>query len=93
MSWNMNTKEPLTVKNAYDEPYEVPYPVAIFEGNNYDYLADLLWRIEAGETVGTELDLDWISAILKYGMLTCCNGRHVNDRLESLGYEKKGGGK
>lgn len=91
MRWNHETKESITATNINGEPYEIEYPVGIIEGNDYDYLWDLLSRIEIGETVGTESDLVWIGGMFKYGMLTCCEGRHVQDQLERLGYEKKGG--
>ena len=92
MRWNMETKEPITATNIHGEPYQIDYPVGIFEGNDFDYLEDLLGRLSTGEETGTEEDLDWIAGIFKYGMLTCCDGRHIEDQLKSLGYKKKGGG-
>jgi len=92
MRWNDETKEAITATNIHGEPYEIAYPVGIIEGNDYDYLNDLLYRVEVGEEVGTEADLWWIGGMFKYGLLTCCEGRHVQDQLKSLGYEKKGGG-
>lgn len=92
MRWNHETKEAITATNIHGEPYEIAYPVGIIEGNDYDYLNDLLYRVNDGEEVGTEADLHWLGGMFKYGLLTCCEGRHVQDQLESLGYEKKGGG-
>lgn len=91
MRWNHETKEAITLTNIHGEPYQAEYPIAIIEGNDYDYLYDLLCRVSDGEEVGTDADLDWIGGMMKYGLLTCCEGRHVVDRLEMLGYEKKGG--
>ena len=87
----MDTKEPITATNVKGEPYQIEYPVAVVEGNDLDYLQDLLYRLFDGEDVGTEADLDWIHHMLKYGLITCCKGIHTEARLESLGYEKKGG--
>jgi len=91
MRWNHETKEPITLTNIHGEPYELEYPIAIIEGNDYDYLYDLLCRVSDGEEFGTDDDLDWIAGMMKYGLLTCCEGRHIVGRLEMLGYEKKGG--
>jgi hypothetical protein len=92
MRWNHETKEAITATNIHGEPYEIAYPVGVIEGNDYDYLENLLDRLMSEDEVGTEADLDWIAGMFKYGLLTCCEGRHVQDQLKSLGYEKKGGG-
>jgi len=92
MRWNHDTKEAITATNIHGEPYEIAYPVGIIEGNDYDYLWNIIERIIDEEEVGTEDDVDWAAYMMKYGMLDCCEGRHVDSQLDSLGYEKKGGG-
>ena len=90
--WNNDTKEAITATNIHGEPYQIAYPFGVIQGNDYDYLNDLLSRVEVGDEVGTEDDLDWIGYVFKYGLLTCCEGRHVDSQLDSLGYKKTGGG-
>ena len=90
--WNHDTKEAITATNIHGEPYQIAYPFGVIEGNDYDDLWDLLHRVTYGEEVGTEDDVNWIGNLFKYGLITCCEGRHVDDRLQALGYEKKGGG-
>jgi len=90
--WNNDTKEAITATTIHGEPYQIAYPFGVIEGNDYDYLWDLLFRVSDGGEVGTEDDVMWIGQMFKYGLLTCCEGRHVDSQLDSLGYKKTGGG-